>query len=85
MRVGDTIVIDGDISLFLPIDGESGIVTKVVGQDLPTYADTTEVTPSDNEQVLLTADRVLTKNIIVNPIPENYGRLLWSGNTLTVY
>lgn len=85
MRVGDTIVIDGDISLFLPIDGEIGIVTKVVGQDLPTYADATEVTPSDNEQVLLTADRVLTKNIIVNPIPENYGRLLWSGNTLTVY
>ena len=85
MRVGDTIVIDGDISLFLPIDGESGIVTKVVGQDLPTYTDATEVTPSDNEQVLLTADRVLTKNIIVNPIPENYGRLLWSGDTLTVY
>ena len=85
MRVGDTIVIDGDISLFLPIDGESGIVTKVVGQDLPTYTDATEVTPSGNEQVLLTADMVLTKNIIVNPIPENYGRLLWSGNTLTVY
>lgn len=85
MRIGDTVVLDGDLSLIIPVDGESGIVTKVVGQDLPTYTDATEVTPSDNEQVLLTADRVLTKNIIVNPIPENYGRLLWSGNTLTVY
>lgn len=95
MRVGDTIVIDGDIdllipidgdnNLFIPVDGESGIVTKVVGQGLPTYTGATEITPSDNEQVLLTENRVVTRNIIVNPIPENYGRLLWSGDTLTVY
>ncbi len=85
MRVGDTIVIDGDISLFLPIDGESGIVTKVIGQDLPTYTGATDVTPSDDEQVLLTSDRVVTNNIVINPIPDNYGRLLWVGNTLTVY
>jgi hypothetical protein len=85
VRIGDTVVLDGDLSLIIPVDGESGIVTKVVGQDLPTYTGATEITPSDNEQVLLTENRVVTRNIIVNPIPENYGRLLWSGNTLTVY
>ena len=85
MRAGDTVVIDGELSLVIPCDGELGIVTKVIGQDLPTYTGETAVTPSEIEQVLATADKVVARNIVVNPIPENYGRLLYSGNTLTVY
>ena len=85
MRAGDTVVVDGELSLITQLDGESGIVTKVVGQDLPIYTGATEVTPSDDEQVLMTADRVITRNIIINPIPDNYGRLIWVGKTLTVY
>lgn len=85
MRAGDTVVVDGELSLITQLDGENGIVTKVVGQDLPTYTGATEVTPSDDEQVLMTADRVITRNIIINPIPDNYGRLIWAGKTLTVY
>ena len=85
MRAGDTVVIDGELSLVIPCDGECGVVTKVIGQDLPTYIGETAVTPSETEQVLATADKVVARNIVVNPIPENYGRLLYSGNTLTVY
>lgn len=79
------IVLDGELSLNIPMDGEVGIITKVVERDLPTYTGDTVVTPSDTEQVLATADKVVARNIVVNPIPENYGRLLYSGNTLTVY
>lgn len=79
------IVLDGELSLNIPMDGEVGIITKVVEHDLPTYTGDTVVTPSDTEQVLATADKVVARNIVVNPIPENYGRLLYSGNTLTVY
>lgn len=79
------IVLDGELSLNIPMDGEVGTVTKVVEHDLPTYTGDTVVTPSDTEQVLATADKVVARNIVVNPIPENYGRLLYSGNTLTVY
>ena len=79
------VVLDGELSLNLHMDGEVGIVTKVVERDLPVYTGDTEITPSEEEQVLNTADKVMTRNIIINPIPENYGRLLYSGNTLTVY
>jgi hypothetical protein len=80
-----TVVHDGYMSYTIPLDGECGVVTKVVEHDLPTYTGETVITPSDTEQVLATADKVVARNIVVNPIPENYGRLLYSGNTLTVY
>ena len=84
MRIGDTVVLDGDLSLIIPVDGESGIVTKVIGQDLPTYTGATIVTPSQSTQTLATADRVMASNIVVNPIPSNYGLITWNGSTLTV-
>lgn len=83
--MSDTVVLDGELSLNIPMDGEVGIITKVVEHDLPVYAGATVITPSETEQVLATAEKVVTRNIVVNPIPENYGRLLYSGNTLTVY
>lgn len=95
MTYGDTVVIDGEVELLntiegelnlnAEIEGEVGVITKVVEHDLPTYTGQTVITPSDTEQTLATADKVLARNIVVNPIPENYGRLLYSGNTLTVY
>ena len=84
MRAGDTVVIDGELSLVIPCDGESGIVTKVIGQDLPTYMGVTEVTPTTAEQVLDTSNKVVTRNIVINPIPSNYGLITWNGSTLTV-
>ena len=84
MRAGDTVVIDGELSLIIPVDGESGIVTKVIGQDLPTYTGVTEVTPTTTEQVLDTSNKVVTRNIVINPIPSNYGLITWNGATLTV-
>lgn len=84
MRIGDTVVLDGDLSLLIPVDGEGGIVTKVIGQDLPTYTGTTEVTPTTTEQVLDTSNKVVTRNIVINPIPSNYGLITWNGSTLTV-
>mgnify|MGYP006967188972 CR=1 FL=1 len=84
MRIGDTVVLDGDLSLLIPVDGESGIVTKVIGQDLPTYTGVTEVTPTTAEQVLDTSNKVVARNIVINPIPSNYGLITWNGSTLTV-
>ena len=84
MRIGDTVVLDGDLSLLIPVDGESGIVTKVIGQDLPTYTGVTEVTPTTTEQVLDTSNKVVTRNIVIDPIPSNYGLITWNGSTLTV-
>lgn len=79
------IVLDGELSLNIPMDGEVGIITKVVERDLPVYTGDTEITPSEAKQVLATAEKAVIRNIVINSIPENYGRLLYSGNTLTVY
>lgn len=95
MTYGDTVVIDGEVGLLntiegelnlnAEIEGEVGVITKVVEHDLPTYTGQTVITPSDIAQTLATAEKVVASNITINPIPENYGRLTWSGNTLTVY
>lgn len=81
----DKIVLDGELSLNIPLDGTPDKVLKVAEYDLPIYDGITEITPSQDTQILQTSNKALTRNIVVNPIPENYGRLLYSGNTLTVY
>ena len=78
------IVLDGELSLNIPMDGEVGTVMKVVEHDLPTYTGETVITPSTTEQVLATAEKVVTRNIVINPIPSNYGLITWNGSTLTV-
>lgn len=44
-----------------------------------------EVTPSEEEQVLETAMKTLSQNVVVNPIPSNYGRISYNGSVITVY
>lgn len=84
MNSHNEIVLDGELSLNIPMDGEVGTVTKVVEHDLPTYTGETVITPSTTEQVLNTADKVVARNIVINPIPSNYGLITWNGSTLTV-
>lgn len=48
------------------------------------YTGEYEVTPSDEMQTLPTTDKMLGHDIVVNPIPSNYGKITWDGHTLTV-
>lgn len=43
-----------------------------------------EATPSDQTQILRTADMTMTNDVVVNPIPSNYGLITWNGSTITV-
>jgi len=43
-----------------------------------------EITPTQETQVLRTAQKVAQRNIVVNPIPSNYGRITCDGSVLTV-
>lgn len=43
-----------------------------------------EVTPSASVQTLQTTNRVLTDNIVINPIPNNYGLITYNGSFITV-
>lgn len=43
-----------------------------------------EWTPSESVQTIEIADKKALDNIIINPIPQNYGLITWNGSTLTV-
>lgn len=43
-----------------------------------------EVTPSQETQTLQTTNKTMTQNVVVNPIPSNYGLITWDGSILTV-
>ena len=55
--------------------------TAISGGD---YQGAYEVTPSTHTQVLPTANKKLSQNVVVKPIPNNYGLITWNGSTLTV-
>lgn len=48
------------------------------------YTGTYEVTPTQEEQTLLTNGLLMQADVIINPIPSNYGLITWNGSTLTV-
>lgn len=49
------------------------------------YTGDYEFTPNDETQIIEIANRKATENIIINPVPFNYGRIDWNGTTITVY
>jgi hypothetical protein len=42
------------------------------------------VTPTEDEQVLNTAQKVASRDIVIEKIPYYYGRITWDGSVLTV-
>ena len=54
------------------------------GNIYPPYTGETEVTPTQSTQILNTSGQRLDSDIIVNPIPSNYGLITWNGSFITV-
>ena len=50
----------------------------------PAYEGPIEVTPSSETQTLDTRNFRMTENVVIKPIPQNYGLITWNGSTLTV-
>nr|DAD77932.1 MAG TPA: hypothetical protein [Siphoviridae sp. ctHDv29]DAG04278.1 MAG TPA: hypothetical protein [Siphoviridae sp. ctKsH2] len=57
---------------------------KVVYQGGEAYEGDYEITPSEELQTLPTANRMLARNIVVAPIPKNYGRITYSGGGIII-
>ena len=55
------------------------------GGSVPVYPGPTEFTPSAEKQTIAVSGYRLKEDITIDPIPTNYGRLVWNGHTLTVY
>lgn len=56
----------------------------VGGGSGPAYRGPYEVTPTSETQVLPTEGKRMTADVVVNPIPSNYGLITWDGSKLTV-
>lgn len=48
------------------------------------YHGPVEVVPGPEYQTLHTTNRILADEIVIDPIPNNYGLISWNGNELTV-
>lgn len=53
-------------------------------EPLPYYTGDYEVTPTSETQTLNTANLSMAQNIVVNPIPQNYGLITYNGGYITV-
>lgn len=82
--------VDDDEPIGLAVDDDVGIefgtdeYIRTHSTDYPTYDGPTEFTPSRESQVVETTAHVLLADIVINPIPSNYGLIQWNGAVLTV-
>ena len=78
----EELIIDGDASMDMSEDGEAGVVLKV--SDYTEYDGPYEVTPTQETQTLATAGKLVGEDIVVNPIPQNYGLITYNGYSIKV-
>ena len=89
--MNDRVVIGGETNLVHKIDGQLSLTTQIdgdAGAYMPiypaSYTGATEVTPSEETQTLLTHGLTVVQDIVVNPIPTNYGRITYMAGIITV-
>ena len=52
--------------------------------DYPEYSGPTEFAPTSEYQVIHVAGMAVAQDIVVDPIPSNYGLITWDGSVLMV-
>lgn len=57
---------------------------NVTTSNIPTYDGEYEVTPSEESVTLHTANLAMLRDVVINPIPSNWGKIGWNGAYLTV-
>lgn len=79
--------LSGESSLACSLSGASELTCTLSasGRVNPAYDGPTSVTPGETEQVLITGGYAVLSDIIVNPIPSNYGRIERRGAALRLY
>lgn len=66
------------------ISAEIRLPTIIREDDFDTYDGETEFTPTQEMQIIQTENKLTKQNIIINPIPKNYGLITWDGHHITV-
>lgn len=68
------------------VEADASLTTSVRHwqTEYPDYEGEYEFTPSAETQTLPSTDTITHMDIVINPIPSNYGLITWNGATLTV-
>ena len=89
--MADSVVIRGRIETDRQVQAHirmENIIRGSAMQMLPVFPEQydgpTTITPGPEAQTLATAELVVPADIIIEPIPSNYGLITWDGATLTV-
>lgn len=90
--MGDTVVLDGSCTLINNLDGSCSLTSVLDGQATAVlkvrenvyYEGSYEYDPSEETQTIQIEGLTGRQNIIINPIPSNYGKIVWNGSTLQV-
>ena len=79
-----TLSVEGGLQARLRVQG--GIAgTLTIAGSVPSYHGDCTVTPGDVEQVIECSGLMMPQNIVIKPVPSQYGRIAWDGGQLTVY
>ena len=79
----DTVALPMEVSVSdMEIPMEVSLAYEIVSGDW--YDGEYEVTPSTTEQVLMTRGKTMRENVVINPIPSDWGHITWNGSVLTV-
>ena len=76
--------IESGLSGGLSTDGTlSGGLSFSTGKT-PSYLGPYEFTPTDEAQIVQVGGLQMKQDLVIDPIPSNYGLITWNGSTLTV-
>ena len=73
--------ISGQLSAPKTLQGQLTVPNYILP---PAYSGPYEVTPSSETQTLDTDSLYMRGNVVINPVPSNYGLITWDGSSLTV-
>ena len=62
----------------------SATLTVPNAAGVPEYEGDYEFTPTSETQTVAIEGLMARQDIVINPIPSNYGLITWNGSTLTV-
>ena len=62
---------------------EVDVETGIIAGGIP-YTGDFEFTPNGQVQTIASAMRTFDRDVVINPIPSNYGLITWDGSIITV-
>ena len=66
------------------INVAAAVITPVYSREVEYYDGQYEFEPSNNAQIIQIKKLMAAADIIINPIPSNYGLITWSGAGIRV-